>query len=265
MIKLFKCKLDNQSGITMISLVITIVLMLIIASTSVYTSINRFEINNYKKMKNDIELLSEKVSNYYLKYSALPIERDTENNPIEYTYTALEFEKNKKDNENYYILDLQAMGGLSLNYGEEGYKNLNSSEDVYIINEQSCTIYYVKGIEMDDVVYYTIQNGKSTLNDIIPPSKPQIKVVTGESVGNNTYTSNVVIEIVPGKDSSSDIKKTTYSINNGTETDITTLTNNIIEITEEGTYEIKVWTYDVNDNSSSDSTTIIISELPNKQ
>ena len=54
-IKIFK----NNRGITLVSLVITIVLMIIVASTTVYTSYQRFEINNLNKMINDIELLTD--------------------------------------------------------------------------------------------------------------------------------------------------------------------------------------------------------------
>jgi len=85
-----KRKLKSNKGIAMVSLIITIVLMLIISSTTVYVSYERFEINKLKKMYNDMEILSDKVENYYLKYDGLPIVRDENNAPIEYTYTSLD-------------------------------------------------------------------------------------------------------------------------------------------------------------------------------
>ena len=115
-------ELRNNKGITMVSLIITIVVMLIVASTTVFVSLDRFESNKLDKMYNDIQLLADKVRNYYLKYNGLPIARDTANSPIVYDYTTFEFTKNVNDNENYYILDLEAMEGISLNYGEDGFK-----------------------------------------------------------------------------------------------------------------------------------------------
>ena len=41
--------MKKQKGITLVSLIITIVLLLIITGTTVYTSVNRFKINNLKK------------------------------------------------------------------------------------------------------------------------------------------------------------------------------------------------------------------------
>ena len=168
--------IKNSNGITLVSLIITIVVMVIIASVTVSTSLDRFEINKYNKMINDLKLLENKVLNYYSKNDSIPIIKDSE-----YNYTLLDFEKNANDNEKYFVIDLQAMDGIALNYGREGFENINSSDDVYIINEKSHQIYYVKGIELDGVYYHSIINndGKNTTEDNIPPTTPEIKVISG--------------------------------------------------------------------------------------
>jgi len=242
--------IKKQNGITLVSLIIVIVLMLIISSTVVNVSLDRFEINNFNKMKNDIELLKDKVSNYYLKYNGLPVIRDENNEPIEYTYTDFDLESGK-----YYILDLSAMEGVSLNYGKLGFENPNTTKDVYVINQLTYNIYYVKGIELQGSLYHYINN--DTVTDTIPPSKPSINVISGVIDDNGTYLTEVKIELVAGKDGWAEIDKTTYSINNSTETDVEALTNNIYNITEDGTYEIKARTYDKNGNISEYSTKTI--------
>lgn len=246
-------KTKDNKGITLVSLIITIVLMIIISSTAIYVSFDRFQINKFNKMINDLELLYDKVSNYYLKYDSLPIVRNENNQGIEYTYTSLDFEEEGK----FYILDLEAMEGLSLNYGKEGFENLNSSDDVYIINEQSLKIYYVRGMELEGVVYYTISNDALT-NDNIPPSKPQINILSGTTDDDGTYITEIEVEIIPGKDSWAGVNKTTYSINNIAEADIETLTNNILKIIDDGTYEIKARSYDENDNISDYTTKTVV-------
>lgn len=237
-------------GISLVSLVITIAVMLIISTTTISISLDRFQINNMNRMINDIKFLKDKISNYYLEYNYIPIVRDNNNNGIKYTYTTLEFDKNISDNENYYIIDLAAMEGINLNYGKEGFNNLNASDDVYIINEESHTIYYVKGIEFKGKMYHTILEQEDNIEDKIPPTKPEIKVISGTMNSAGKYISDVEIEIVPGKDSWLGIEKTTYSINDGAETDIEMLTNNILKITGEGTYVIKSKSYDKKGNVS---------------
>ena len=239
----------NNRGITMISLIVTIAVMVIIASTTVYTSLGRFEINNLNKMYNDLELLADKVSSYYLKYGALPVIRDGENNPIPYTHTNIDVNKNPNDNENYYIIDLSALEAISLNYGKEGFQKPNGSDDVYIINETSHQIYYVKGIKTNGEVFYTRYDGMAENNDAIPPSKPQINIVSGRLNSSGVYNSEVEVEIVAGKDNWSGTARTTYTVNDGTETELTA-DNSIYHITEDGTYTIKVKTTDTVGNTS---------------
>ena len=260
--------IKDSKGITLVSLVITIALMLIISSITISVSMDRFEINDYNKMINDLKLLEDKVSNYYLKYNAIPIVRDKDNNnnPILYDNTKITFDTNKNDNGVYYILDLSAMEGISLNYGEE-FENKNySSDDVYIINEKSHQIYYVKGVELKGNVYHSIIDN-NTISDNIPPSKPEIKIVSGAQNEEGIYITEVKIEIIPGKDNWSGTDKTTIYIvtdvdNNSAETTEEIMEGKIITLTENGTYEIRVNTSDVAGNTSDDITKTLNINIP---
>lgn len=250
-------KLDK--GITLVSLIITIAVMLIVASTSISISYDRFEINNYNKMKNDIELLSDKVNNYYLKYTGLPTFKDDTGTNIEYPSQNLIFDKNPNDNEIYYVLDLNAMEGIALNYGKEGFEAITESKtidvekdiDVYIINKQSHQIYYVQGIEMDDVVYHSVFYNADSINDIIPPSKPQINVISGTKNHDDTYMTEVELEFIPGNNAGKKATKTEISLDNGTTWEKMSTNNNVYKkITENGTYNIIAKSYDEQGNTS---------------
>ena len=245
--------IKSNKGISLVSLIIVIAVMLIITSVTISISYDRFEINNLNKLKNDLELLEDKVSNYYLKYNVIPVLRKKDDNTIiKYDETTLNFNKDVRDNGNYYIIDLEAMDGISLNYGKEGFENPNTSDDVYIINEKSHQIYYVRGIELDGEFYHSIldNNEISVTNDIIPPTKPEIKMVSGETNEQGVYTSAVSIEFVSGKDNGSGIAKTTYAINDEPEELTSTLPNNTLTISDNGTYNIKARSYDMANNVS---------------
>ena len=253
-----------QNGITLVSLVITIIVMLIVASTTVSVSLNRFEINNFNKMKNDLELLADKISNYYLETGSIPVLLDSSGNKVQYKYSAIDFNTNSSDNGTYYIIDLAAMNGLLLNYGEEGFKNPNTSDDVYIINEQSHKIYYVKGMKLDNEIYHYIKSN-NLMESPIPPTTPQIKVIDGDlktnEDGTTYYWGAVTLEFVPGISNNIEIEKTTYSINGGAETDISTLTNNLYKLDNKtAEYTIVLKTYGANGTTSSFSNTISIKQ-----
>ena len=149
-------------GLSLISLTIAVVILIIISSLLIYNAKNGVKIRAYKMLQNDVQLLEDKVNAYYVKYSAIPAE-------IEYKNTTLldrmfnESEKSPNDGEEYYVIDLKALEGVTLNYGKD-YENISTEddtrkyEDVYIINKESHHIYYVKGINFDGKWYYTNEN-----------------------------------------------------------------------------------------------------------
>ena len=73
--------------------------------------------------------------------------------------------KNNDKIDEFYIIDLEAMQGITLNYGKDYEKvkadkeNANKYTDLYIINTNSHNIFYVQGIGIkqneETQIYYT--------------------------------------------------------------------------------------------------------------
>lgn len=144
-------KLKNNKGVTLVALSVTILIMVIITSALVYNSSKGMTSRQLTNLYNDVELLKDRVSTYYIKNGELPIlQLKLENiNNLQGI--------NVNDNENYYVIDLSLLSNITLNYGK-GYQNIKNGEtssDVYVINEQSHNIYYPKGISYDNIIYYT--------------------------------------------------------------------------------------------------------------
>ena len=108
-------------------------------------------------MKNDIENLSDKISAYYNQYGDLPIINEEYTNISKIKDAGLISENIDKGK--FYIIDLSALDNLTLTYGKDYKKvnettNKNTLEDIYIINETSHNIFYVKGITSDKKIFY---------------------------------------------------------------------------------------------------------------
>lgn len=260
----------QNKGITLVALMVTVIVLLIITTAGISTSLDRFEINNYRKMKNDLELLEDKVSDYYLKYEGLPVLRTSDSNIEVFNYkeyikgltnTNQEPATNANDNDIYYIIDLEALGNITLNYGKdfEKYKSNNVVQnvdtDIYIINEESHTIYYVKGIKMDNVTYHYIKRDEQ-ISDDVPPTAPEIKIVDGNKIDNTEYYEpDVNIEITSGKDKWSGYSKIMYSITKNDEAVVNEqeYTKNI-ELYKSGKYIIEAYSLDNQQNKSAKKT-----------
>lgn len=144
----------ENKGITLVTLMLAIMMMLIISSTLIYNASTAIRTRDLNNMYSDIKILKDKVDIYYAKFGTLPIIKDQ--------YTNVDNLKNinANDNDKYYVIDLEAIENLTLTYGKEykTYKESHSApkKNIYVINEQSHTIYYVAGIKLDGKTYYTI-------------------------------------------------------------------------------------------------------------
>ena len=102
---MIKEKINSNKGITIVSLVITIVLLFILTGTIIYginLSNNR---SYYNKMVADINLLKDKNLVYYNKYNEIPK-----------TVRTISINETQ-----YWEIDLSKLDNITLNYGR-GYR-----------------------------------------------------------------------------------------------------------------------------------------------
>ena len=133
-------KLSSKKGITLTSLVMTVVIMLIISTAAIYSIKVSDNTGPYNNMIADINLLEDKIFIYNNKYSETPKTS----------------RKIKINNIDYYEIDLAKLNNVTLNFGKEyggtGELNLNVS-DVYVVNEY-LEVYYLQGISLSNTMYY---------------------------------------------------------------------------------------------------------------
>ena len=157
---MMKNKIKQEKGVSMIALVITVLILVILTNMLIYNAQDSIHVQALTDLYNDIDMLREKVSAYYNEYGKIPAE-------IKYTNTSglssiLGY--NDKQDE-FYIIDLEAMQGITLNYGKDYEKvkndkeNANTYTDIYIVNLNSHNIFYVEGITVKQgdtkATYYT--------------------------------------------------------------------------------------------------------------
>ncbi|MBR3325082.1 MAG: hypothetical protein IKG14_03445 [Clostridia bacterium] len=161
-------KKNNEKGITLVVLVITIVILGLISIPTAINISNIIKVNDISLFKDDLNILSETVSQVYAQTDSI-----SDIGPI-YNGSMQNIPINPNDNNTYYIINAHELNNkiyaktgtymLSLSYGTGNYEiqpgSTPSSNDIYIINEQSRTIYYVKGFENSngETIYSYPQN-----------------------------------------------------------------------------------------------------------
>ena len=145
---------NNEKGITLMTLIITIILLVIITGVLSMNAYSSMQLSNLTKLQNDIQSLNDRVASYYVKNGKLPIYND-------YSLTKTELisiinDISYSDNNTYYILDLDELDNLSLNYGDAYKSNGTKNKDKYIINEETHIIYYLEGVIYEGREYHTV-------------------------------------------------------------------------------------------------------------
>ena len=136
--------MKNQKGVTLTILVVTIVIMTILIGTISYHSISSFKMNSYYNMCADIELLDEKIAIYYVQNKNLPVTEEAKKiDEVIADYGTENVNYNPNNSGNLHKIDLSKLENLSLHYTD------------YYIDEISHTIYFAKGIEFEEGIYYT--------------------------------------------------------------------------------------------------------------
>ena len=154
--------IKKNKGITLIALSITVIIILIITGVLLYASQDSMYIKKLTNMQNDIEILRDKISLYYSEHGDIPVK--TEYQDIGNLETAGVIGVN--DTGKFYIIELESLEGLTLNYGEDyevykanRYQYSSDLTDIYIINADSHNIFYVEGIKVIEngttQMYYT--------------------------------------------------------------------------------------------------------------
>ncbi len=152
--------MKNERGITLITLAITIVVMIILTFTISVNIEPYLEQRERSNFETDMQSLKEEIEQYYSRVKDLPLLN-------KYTDTSMiESIKNANDDDEYYVLDIRQLE-VKLNNGSDYAKALEKGEDttitssdnlrdLYIINKQSHTIYYPKGVEYSGSTHYRL-------------------------------------------------------------------------------------------------------------
>ena len=164
MIEKVKEKIIGEKGVNLISLTIAVTVILILTGTIIVSSVSSLKSNKLRNMQADIDNLRDKVSNYYSNYGEIPADKKIEYTNVEHIRSSGVISE-VVDTGAFYVIDLSAIENVTLNYGKDYDKirngeatteeEINKLTDLYIINGESHNIFYVAGIELDGVKFYT--------------------------------------------------------------------------------------------------------------
>lgn len=162
----------NEKGITLLILVIAIIILTLITVPIAVNTTEVSQLQKYTYFKSDIDSLRESIETAYLGVSNISTigPEYTGNKDFLTLQQNGQDVKNPNDSDTYYVIDLKKLNSyieaqVEIVYGEGNRNNKTDDVDTYIINSQSRTIYYVKGMKYKDQVYYRLPEPFTSLSD----------------------------------------------------------------------------------------------------
>lgn len=211
-----------NKGISLVSLMITIVIIVLLTTTVTISATS--SLNNSRKITfaTEISFIQEAVNNYYMKNNNVPVL-----DKIEFNLSNLE-EKNKlefdeeKSSDNIvelYEIDLEKIGKIDNIFGKYEKEN-----DIYAVSLNTNKVYYIAGLNAGSDKYYSLNDelkkiirySNSALNDGIIFNK-SINKWTNQSINTkilvpDEYT-DVVINVIQDENIINSVLE--YSNDNG--------------------------------------------------
>lgn len=147
----------NSKGITLVSLVITIIILMLITSVTVYTGTNVIKQVTLQNVNTDMMLIKAKVKTMEEQakfnkdnsnYKGTPLIDVHDNKKID----KLVDEEIVEDITKYYLLSKEDLNSM-------GLEKIDIA-DGYLVNYESEEIIYVRGLKKDDNMYYKLSNIK---------------------------------------------------------------------------------------------------------
>ena len=164
-----------KKGVSLISLVIVIIIMIILLGIIVISATSSIENVNINTFALEILNIQNAVNNYHYRYEKYPAEQEYFLNieDINSEFLSQFDQETVQDNKiSFKVLDLSSIGINDSTYGT------GDGADRYVLSETTGKVYYLKGVEYDGVIYYTLTDelySVSNVKENVQLSSKQIK------------------------------------------------------------------------------------------
>ena len=148
----------ERKGITFLILLITIVFVLIVTSGLTISFFNVIDSTNKREYANELNSVQNLVDQYEYMNGKYPVT----DNVFSFALVTLPVDEKKQFSEepgyddNEIILTEINLHEAGANEITRGIRRNNNEDDIYVVSESTGRVYYLKGEEYDDYIYYTL-------------------------------------------------------------------------------------------------------------
>lgn len=171
-----------RKGISLIALMITILVLATLSAIVVLSAKNSVDNSTVTEFISDLQKIEDATKNYYIKENKYPYYDNLKLSQAEIlelvgsekrAYLREEMEKNgdyKEDGKSYYYeIDLSK---IDVTQTSRGISKNGDATDVFVVSISSGNVYYLKGIETKDDIYFSMSDKIVKLYSVNEPETP---------------------------------------------------------------------------------------------
>lgn len=223
--------MNTKKGISLVVLGITIIVIIILASTAIFISNDTFVSSRLSSFALDLNNIEDLVEEYYLSNNELPVITEESYSKEEVVnmitkgrnILSEEITLNKDDANRFYPIDLTK---LPIESNTRGLKADGDSADIYVVAQNSFNVYYLKGEKIRDNYYFSLNEkltGKIQTNNDITEDDSNITITKMTSgikytKSSKEWTNNLTVNIDTTLDENQTISYTISGIQAGSST-----------------------------------------------
>lgn len=153
-ISMLKRNIQNKSGISLIMLSVTVVVMIILASTTIVSYNNIITDTLKKDFANEIYTIQKLVEHYEFLNNEYPVQNEyvLDINDIDEDFR-FQFDKENITNDK---LKLFTIDLVKCDVEQTKRGNSINDKDKYVVSKDTGIVYYIDGVVIDNMRYYTL-------------------------------------------------------------------------------------------------------------
>ena len=155
--------MNKKSGVTILVLVITIIVLAILAGASIKGVANVLDKANKQNFVTELKTLQDKTKEYYITFGELPVDKtkfytvqqlfDLYTAEIELKSIKNEVNKNSDNEAVFYKLDLNELEVETEKRGKSA-----TSKDIFVVSSYNYNVYYLQGEVIEDKIHFSLVN-----------------------------------------------------------------------------------------------------------
>lgn len=139
-----------KRGITISTLVLTVILMFILITTATVVGARAIQTASYEEFLSKVTRVADDVNKYVVDNKTLPTTAEIISKEGLPNELKAEIKNNGDDYNNLFVIDMTKLNVENVNIGSGNVQDM----DVFVVAENTNNVYYLKGIKYRGATYY---------------------------------------------------------------------------------------------------------------